>query len=377
MTSVTSIIDLETLLKPFPGENPAGTDIRYSELYDAFCEARRSDDPFADILEGDPRIPEWEDVLQSGSHLLASHSKDLQIAVWLVEALVNLQGFTGLLEGLKLVRGLQEQFWEKLFPEMEDGDLEGRANALAWMDREITVLISQIPFTNGMSGHIYTFEQWKESEKFKIPESFESLGYEDQQRYKELKALAEEEGKITSEQWKIGKNTTSREFYLDLSQILRQCWDELVALDRFMDEAFGRQTPGVGQLKKILDEMKDLVSRVLREKGGEEPLVKSTSAPAQAQSAPTGMADGEFHGEQGSLTSGFSGPIRNRQDAITLLTAVSTYYKKAEPHSPVPYLIERAIRWSGMTLEEWLREALKDETALGNVKETLGIFQYS
>ena len=40
-------LDLETLLAPIPGENPAGTDVRYEGIYDAIREARRADDPDA------------------------------------------------------------------------------------------------------------------------------------------------------------------------------------------------------------------------------------------------------------------------------------------------------------------------------------------
>jgi len=52
---------------------------------------------------------------------IAKKSKDLQVAAWLVEALVRRDGFAGLIEGLALIRGLIENFWDTLYPELEDG----------------------------------------------------------------------------------------------------------------------------------------------------------------------------------------------------------------------------------------------------------------
>ncbi|MBX7222624.1 MAG: type VI secretion system protein TssA, partial [Blastocatellia bacterium] len=62
----------------------------------------------------------------------------------------------------------------------------------------------------------------------------------------------------------------------------------------------------------------------------------------------------------------------SREDALAQLADSSSFYRKSEPHSPIPYLLDRAIRWSNMSLEEWLAEALKDDNALTNVRETLG-----
>ena len=38
-----------------------------------------------------------------------------------------------------------------------------------------------------------------------------------------------------------------------------------------MDEKFGRQTPGLGRLKKSLDQVRELVEKIVKEKRIEEP----------------------------------------------------------------------------------------------------------
>ena len=64
---------------------------------------------------------------------------------------------------------------------------------------------------------------------------------------------------------------------------------------------------------------------------------------------------------------------QSRADALRRLEAVAAYFRRTEPHSPVAYLVERAVRWGAMPLEEWLREIIKSDDVLGSVKEHLGI----
>jgi len=82
-------------------------------------------------MSGKPPIIPW--YLKLASEALATKSKDLQIAVWLIEALIKSEHFTGLRAGLDLISGLIGNFWDGLYPEIEDGDLELRAAPLDWL----------------------------------------------------------------------------------------------------------------------------------------------------------------------------------------------------------------------------------------------------
>ena len=63
---------------------------------------------------------------------------------------------------------------------------------------------------------------------------------------------------------------------------------------------------------------------------------------------------------------------QNRADALRRLAAVADYFRKTEPHSPVAYLVQRAVRWGEMPLEEWLQDVIHDEDVLGQLREMLG-----
>jgi type VI secretion system protein ImpA len=43
--NVLTLIDVEELLQPIPGDNPAGESLRYQGTYDRIADARREDDP--------------------------------------------------------------------------------------------------------------------------------------------------------------------------------------------------------------------------------------------------------------------------------------------------------------------------------------------
>lgn len=355
------VIDVAALLAPIPGENPAGESLQYSNVYDEIREARRADDTLAKgDWEREPKVAEWPKVVDLATTALGTKTKDLQIAGWLVEALAHLHGFRGLRDGLKVVRGLHEQFWESLFPEIEEGDLDARANAIGAMDARLELPLKSVPLTKSGSQFDYSFLQWEESTKYDFPENLENLDGEAIDRFTALKAEAEAGNKTSSEAWRKAKDASRRAFYEELNGLLNECWNEYQALDKVMDERFGRQTPGLGTLKKTLDSIRTLVEKLVKEKRVLEP---DPVLDAQSGIASTGATEGTSAG----------GPLLGRAEALRQLAEVAQFFQRTEPHSPVAYLVQRAIKWGQMPLEVWLEEVIKDGATLGHVKETLGI----
>ena len=62
----------------------------------------------------------------------------------------------------------------------------------------------------------------------------------------------------------------------------------------------------------------------------------------------------EFSGPRGQLADMTLEP-QNRADALRRLEALAVYFRRTEPHSPVSYLVQRAVRWGEMPLEAWLQ----------------------
>lgn len=361
------VIDLEELLQPISEENPSGESLRYSGIYDEIAEARRAD---KDVPMGDwqyeLKTADYRKVIELATDALKNKTKDLQIAAWFSESLTKQFGFAGLRDSLKLVVGFQENFWETLFPEIDEGDMEGRANALEWLDRETSMMIQRAPIIAGEGLSFYDFE---ESKKFDIPENVETLDSSDQERYSELRQQAEAENRVTGARWRKAKGQTRREFCEEITFIVDECWTEFENLNRVMEEKFDpKQTPGLHNLKKTLDDIKTQVKKLLDEKRAEEPDESDEISEDTNENA----AEENFS-DDGTVTVRVSkGAINSRQDALKRLTEVSEYFRKTEPHSPVSYLVSRAVKWGNMPLEAWLQDVIKDDSVISQLRQTLG-----
>src|SRR6266849_1039453 len=140
----------DDLLNPIEGDNPSGTSLRYAPVYDKIKEARRQDD---DAPQGEwqreRKAADFRQVIKLGSDALATKSKDLQLGAWLTEAILLQEGFSGLRQGLDVLRGLVENFWDTLYPEVEDGDLELRAAPLEWVGTRLEDPVRKTPITRG------------------------------------------------------------------------------------------------------------------------------------------------------------------------------------------------------------------------------------
>ncbi len=366
--SQPQVIDFDSLLIPISEGNPSGESLQYSGIYDEIRESRRADE---DIAQGDwqyeLKVADFRKVVDLAVPALTSQTKDLQICVWLAESLSRQNGFVGLRDGLRLTRELQTNFWETIYPEIDEGDMEGRANALEWLDKYCSTVARETPLTAGEGVSFLGFE---DSKTFDIPENLEELEYEKQQKLQELRQQAETENRVTGERWRKAKAQTRRQFYEELTLTLDECWSEYELLDRAIDELFDRnQMPALLQLKKSLDSIRDLVKKLLLEKRQAEPTEEELNAGVETTEE-TISEDGETVVVTG--VAGTSGPIKSRQDALKRLSEVADYFRKTEPHSPVSHLVSRSVKWGNMSLESLLQELVKDESVLGQIRETLG-----
>lgn len=367
--SKPQVIDIEAMLSPISEEKPAGENLRYSGLYDEITEARRADE---DVDQGDwkiaLKIADFRQVFNLAVPALTTQTKDLQIAVWLSEAIVKLHGFVGLRDGLKLVSGLQENFWETLFPEIDEGDMEGRANAIEGLSKQTSFAIKQAKITQGES---YSFFDWEDSKRFDIPSNLATLDSADQAKYQELQAQAEKENRVTADRWRAAIAASRRQFYEEVNLTIEECWTEFRELNRVIEEKFDRnQAPGLSLLEKALDAVQTQVKKVLEEKRAEEPDPEVEETETDGE-----LVEGEVVAADGSraIASGAVGAIQNRQDALKRLGQLADFFRKSEPHSPVSYLVQRAVKWGNMPLDGWLQEVVKDQNVLYQLRETLGV----
>lgn len=372
--SIPPVIDIDALLQPIEGENPSGENLQYSGLYDEMREARRSEDDT--LTQGDwqrdTKVADWNKVIELAVPALTTQTKDLQITAWFAEGLAKLHGFAGVRDSLKLMKSYHEIFWDTLYPEIDEGDMEARGNALAWMDQQVSTAIKEISITKA-SDQNFNFIQYEESKLFDIPENLDALSGDQFQKMTALKQQAEDEKRITGDMWRKAYTTSRRAFYDETLTTLNECWEAYQELDKIMDEKFGNQTPGLGELRKTLDLVKTTIERFAKEKAIIEPYPHELAAEGEEGS------EGMETGGGGGFVSGAgvgTGPVRSRQDALKRLSDVAEYFRRTEPHSPVSYLVNRAVKWGQMPLDTWLSEVIKDTGTLGQLQDLLGVNAY-
>jgi type VI secretion system protein ImpA len=360
------ILDLETLLTPIEGDNPSGESLRYAGTYDAIQEARRSDD---NLDQGEwvreVKYADWQSVIDTATDALATKTKDLQIAVWLVEALVNRHGFPGLRDGLHLLWELQVRFWDSLYPEMEDEeDIDFRAAQLQWLNDKLPASIIQLPITQGLSGVNYSLLNYNESRMV------DNLGRRDQ----EAMQAAIADGKITGEQFDKAMMTTTLDFFQSLFDDMTQVLDEYAKLDEVIDDKYGRESPSLLAIKKVLEDCRTLIKDILQKRGGLQPTEMQPSPDSCASEGETtnqGPVAMPVQSTPPPPTIALPLEPQDRADALRRLAAVAEYFRRTEPHSPIAYLLQTAVRWGEMPLEDWLHHVIHDDNLLDNIRETL------
>ena len=365
---IPSVINFEAIMQPISPENPSGESLQYSGLYDEIREARRAD---KDLPQGqwqtELKVADYRQVINLAVPALEKQTKDLQIAAWLSESLIKEYGFAGLRDSFKLLSGLQETFWETVYPEVDEGDMEGRANAIEWMDTQGAFAVKGAQITGGEG---YSYLDFEDSKRFDIPENINTLDSTDQQKFRELQAQAEKENRVTADRWRKAKAASRRAFYEELFFVVEECRTEFNELNRVIEEKFDRnQMPGTVNLKKALDDIQTLVKKLLEDKRAEEPDAadEATAVESETDEAEMSRANGDA-----KTPATAAGAIQNRQDAIKRLADLAEFFRKTEPHSPVSYLVQRAVNWGEMPLEAWLQDVIKDEAVLFQLRQTLG-----
>ncbi len=265
-------INLEAILAPIPGDNPAGENLRYNPVYDEIQEARRADDM---LDQGDwqheIKTSDWDKVFTIALETLTTKTKDLQIAVWLFEALTVTEGFAGVTMGFKVITGFLRDFWDHVYPELEDDDLDYRVGPLEFLNDKVWLPVKQIPLTDSTTTPGYSWMKWQESRQVglekDIRNQYGDIDSDKQQARDELIA----EGKLTAEDFDAAVANSSKAFYETLAEEVSACFEEFKLFDKIVDEKFGREAPRLAELKTALEDCQYLVSKLLKEKRAQEP----------------------------------------------------------------------------------------------------------
>ncbi len=352
------ILDFDQLLSPISEERPCGESLRYDPAWGELSQLRKWDrNPFdssADVP------PDWQKVIALSSELLATRTKDLLIAGWLTEAVVREYGLAGLRDGLRLIRQLIERYWDGLYPLIEDGDLSLRASPLVWLAEKeggarLPATLRTVALANSQTETVCDSNFWHARNAAPMGKE------EDLSNFEARKVDAEGRKK----EFDDAVDATPLDFYRARYAELDDCLHEIRSLSGLTDEKLGDEhAMSWSDLSKAVADIQVFIRDVLKRRGGFETANAGESEMAAEAGGPAGSAQG---------VSGISGALRSRADAISRLEEVARFFSTMDPHSPVAFLIRRAVRWANMSFEDLLVELVRDDNTLKHVTETLGI----
>jgi type VI secretion system protein ImpA len=336
----------DDLLNPIAGENPSGASLRYEKVYDQIKEARTEDDESIPSGAWSRTIKraDYNQVIKLAGEALASKSKDLQLAAWLTEAHVKKEGM-GLVEPcFKLLHELQEQFWDTLYPEIEDGDAGMRAAPIEWAANRIATILHEAPITrDGLD-----FYQYKESR---------SIGYEADAQSNENKAKQREQaiadGKPTAEDFDKSFNSTPKAWYVQMEASLHSSLEEVESLQVYCEEKYGDDGPGFGKLRTALEEVGQVVTGLLNEKRKTEPdapspeeVVEEPEPEPEAAAASEGAEEAGTQAARPRAGKTQTLEPADKEDAFARVQACARFLQKDNPASPVAYMLQAALRFA-------------------------------
>jgi len=334
----------DNLLNPIPGENPSGEDLRYAPIYDKIKEARREEDESAQgEWVRDVKKADYPLVIKLATEALATQSKDLQIAAWLTEALVKVEGFAGLKQGLQLLQDLTTTFWETVYPQLEDGDAELRASPLQWIGNSLGFPLRNVPLNRAGNGWV----DYTESRKIPTEEQADS----DEKVTARRVALTE--GKLAPELFDKSFAETPKAFYAGAEGVLDDSTKLVESLDNLCRDKFGDVSPSFSDLKKALTEIRHTNHQLLQKKRETDPDPVEAQAEGETGGA---AAAGEAVADAAPVRAGAAAPAgivipfganepKERQEAIKAIARAAAALRKLEPFSPAPYLMLRGLRW--------------------------------
>jgi type VI secretion system protein ImpA len=317
--------NVDSLLEPISAENPCGEDIGYDPQFielDTLLQGR-PETQFAAAEE-----PDWKGVTERCLELF-QRSKDLRVAVRLSLALLKMEGMPGFCDGLLVIRGLIERYWEPFYPRLDPDDGNDPL--------ERVNILSSLATPAGTFGDPLQFlARLRQAPLSDSPQ----MG---------RVSLAEIAGGSAAGGEPISESQVQGAFRSTPPEKLREIYEAVTGAQGAVKEIDDLLTKAVGNNQAVSF---DPLTSILKD-------MRKTLAPFAAPNETVeGTGDSAVVATGGVQPEGqgISGSVRSRQDVIRVLDQVCDFYKRTEPSSPVPLILQRARRLVDMDFVQLLTD---------------------
>lgn len=356
------VIDFDLLAAEIAPEHPSGAkDFEYDPAF-IELEEKVKGTPEVEIggkILQEAKEPNWAEIQLAAADLL-TRTHDLRVAICLIRALVRTEGLNGLRDGLLLLQCFIERFWDTLHPQLlpeDNNDPTRRVNLLMALCDYDTIIAPLMGVTLCASAKMGSYS---------LRDIHAAVGklaiHKKNDRPVPKMAAIEAAFKDCDAEALRAAAAAAADSLLTLS-----------SLEQLLNEKIGSSSaPNFGELRRILMEMDDVLSRQLAERDdftSAAPGKKAAAqSPAAVKNAPPARA---VYSQEDEPMNPF---ISSRQDVIRLLDQICVYYDQNEPASPVPLLLKRAKRLVEKNFYEIMQDVAPESVAqlerlIGKTKE--------
>ncbi len=356
--------DLAALLAPIAGDNPAGANLRedytpqsiYYRLRDARAEARaaeRQADAEPEVAAAWP--PQWSTIRNLAAQALQQRSKDLEIAAWFTEALLRGDGLPGLVAGCRVIAGLVDNFWEVLYPLPDEENPEARIAMVVGLNGEgrdgtlIQPLRKLTLFTRPDGAPLPV---WRYGESAEVS----ALG-DAAQKQRRLDAGVLPFTTVEDEARAAGAELAQLR---DAAAAAGTAW---LALSESLAARAGADAMPGARVRDLLQQIEQIAAQYASSATA-APAAAGATAPAGVQAATNELA--------GAPTAATPTPLE-REEALRQLASIAAFFRRTEPHSPLSYTLQEAIRRARLPWPELLEEVVPDPSSRAAILSGLGI----
>jgi type VI secretion system protein ImpA len=360
------IIDIDSLLNAVPGDNPAGIDLRadpsqtstFRQIKDARQKARqlekRAEEDGQKSVES---IELWRLIRDKGLDVLRRESKDLEIVASLIEALLRLDGFAGLHEGVRTARELVERFWDHVYPRPDDEGKETTVLPLIRLDGEVLAgAVRRVPITEAKGQGPFLLWQYKQAEALE--------GKSVQERQTQI-----DRGAVTKDMFESTARETSPEFFRSNFLALVGCRDELNGLAEAVNQRFPEAHAAYPSVLEAVEEGLSAFRLIAGRHLQEASLPGGQGNPANSSGGP----GGGVHSNSQNLRNLVDIEVNTREDALTCMENVAAFFERTEPQSLIPALLRKVIRWGRLAPADFYAELIDDDIVRERVFKLVGI----
>jgi type VI secretion system protein ImpA len=337
-----SPLDLTGWLDAVDAAQPTGPNLEFDPDFGALERAAQGE---PERQAGETIIPakepDWKDV-EARAVALMERTRDLRVLGHLGLSRLHLGGLPAYAELLGVARDLLESRWDEVHPQLDpedDNDPTMRASALLRLADPVLVLryLRDLPLASSPRLGRYS---WRDI-------SLAIGAIKDESR-----PQPPAESEIRS-----AFQDTDPAFPAAIRAAAAAAAKAVAAIPRAFDERAGNGTgPDFTDLGKLLAEITRFIDRyaVAPAATGDAPAAGEATTDDASAAAPAARGRGN------AASIGALGEVTTRADALRLLDLACQYYRRYEPSSPLPLLVERARRLAEKDFLDILRDLAPD-----------------